>query len=167
MIANYVNGNNPSAPLAFSKQLGNGEILYVNVSPLFENLYSANGTAHSNFQKLGSLLSLLNLNASSFKDTPSDTRWQYMFYDTTWIRNYAQLQGAVNIESNSTILPYSQFNVHTLQIVNATGTINGLPVQEPMVLQNAAINNLLRKRCSPLCNRISRHLFDPYRLWKL
>lgn len=145
VIANYANENNQSVPLAFSKQVGNGEIIYVNVSPLFENLYLANGTEPNNFQKLGSLLSLLNLNTESFKDTPSDTRWQYMFYDTTWIRNYAQLQGAVNIESNSTILPYDQFNVHTLELVNATGTINGLPIQESMLLQNVAINNLLEK----------------------
>jgi hypothetical protein len=144
-IANYTNENDQSVPLAFSKQVGNGEIIYVNVSPLFENLYSANGTATNNFQKIGILLNLLNLNTSSFKDTPSDKRWQYMLYDTTWIRDYTQLQGAVNIESNSTILPYDQFNVHTLELVNATGTINGLPIQEPMFLQNVAINNLLEK----------------------
>ena len=133
VIANYANENSQSAPLAFSKQVGNGEIIYVNVNPLFENLYLANGTAPDNFQKLGSLLGLLNLNTSSFKDTPSDTRWQYMFYDTTWIRNFAYLQGAVNVESNSAILPYKQFNVHALELVNATGTINGLPMQEPIV----------------------------------
>lgn len=145
VAANYINENNQSVPLAFSKQVGNGEILYVNVSPLFENLGSANVTSPINFQKMGSLFNLLSLDAPVFKDIPADLRWEYLGYDATSIRDYAQLKGSVNIESNSTILPYDQFNISTLALVNVTGMVNGLPITGSILLQNVAINGLLEK----------------------
>jgi hypothetical protein len=84
----------------------------------------------------------LNLDSSNFIDIPSEIRWQYLFYDTTWIRNSIHLQGDVETKSNSTILPYDQFKVGRLDISNATGTINESSIQSS-VLQGIIVNNLV------------------------
>ena len=145
VLDNYSDDNNNSAPLVFVKQVGNGQILYFNSKPFFENVESLNGTSPVNFQKMGSLFNLLSLETPFFKDIPADNRWKYLGYDTTSIRNYAQLEGSVNIESNSTILPYDQFNASTLSLANVTGTINGLPINGSILLQNVVITGFLEK----------------------
>jgi hypothetical protein len=148
IVANYTSENNISMPLAFSKKIGNGEILYLNVDPLFGNLYSTNDTLPINFLKVGNLIGLLSLDVSVFKDVPTDRRWEYLGYDSTWIRDHGvhvQLEGAVNIESNSTFLPSDKINASRLSLENITGTVNGLAINEPISLPNVVISGLFEK----------------------
>ena len=145
VLDNYSDGNNNSAPLVFVKQVGNGQILYFDSKPLFENVESLNGTSPVNFQKMGGLFDLLSLETPFFKDIPADDRWKYLGYDTTAIRNNTQLEGSVIIESNSTILPYDQFNANTLSLVNVTGTINGLPIDKSILLQDVVLKDFMAK----------------------
>jgi hypothetical protein len=145
VIADYINEHNQLVPLAFSKQVGNGEILYVNLNPLFENLVSFNGTLPINFQKMGSLFNLLSLDTAIFKDIPADIRWEYLGYNATSIRDYGQIEGAVYLKSNSAIIPYYQFNAGSLKIVNITGTIDGSSVREPISQQDIIVKNLIAK----------------------
>jgi hypothetical protein len=145
IVANYGSENNNSMPLAFSKKIGNGEILYFNVDPLFGNLHSTNVTSPINFLKLGNLIDLLSLDVSNFKEIPAYRRWEYMGYDSTWIMGSVQLEGAVNIESNSTFLPYGQTNSSRLSLENITGTVNGLRINGSISLQNVVISGLFEK----------------------
>ena len=64
-------------------------------------------------------------------------------YDVTSIRNYTQLQGAVKINSNSTIFPFNQFNVTALTLDNSVGTIDGLPIWGSILFQNVTIDGFL------------------------
>jgi hypothetical protein len=143
IIANYLGKNNSIVPFAFSKEIGKGEILYVNVSPLFDNLNSQVSTSTINFQKIGDLFSILGLDAPTYKDTADNLRWKYLGYDITSIRDYAMLNGFVQVVSNSTIIPYDQFTVSSLSLANVTGTINGSPIHNSITLQNVTISGLL------------------------
>jgi hypothetical protein len=144
VVASYIDQNSGSEPLAFAKQIGKGEIFYININPLFKNLHSSNYNRVANFVKIGDFISLLNLDTPNFKDIPSDTRWRYMLYDTTWIRDYGHLFGTVKVESDSIIFPYDKFNVDRLEILNASGTINGASIQG-RTIQGATIMNFVKE----------------------
>jgi hypothetical protein len=140
VVANYFGKNTMSVPLAFSKQIGKGEILYVNVSPLFDSQGSNSST---NFQKIGNLFGILGLDAPTYKDIADNLRWKYLGYDITSIRDYAIFNGSVQVVSNSTIIPYNQFTVSNLSLANVIGTINGSPIHNSITLQNVTISGLL------------------------
>ena len=146
VTANYVGQNNQSAPFAFAKKFGDGTILYMNIHCLFEVLHSSNETQNhgqnSNFLKLSSLMSFLNLNASYYKEIPSNDRWKYLGYDTTSIRDYARFQGHVQIESNSILIPYDQIIVGKLKLINASGTINESNIPSTSVYEQIVVNGL-------------------------
>jgi hypothetical protein len=115
VIANYVGQNNQSAPFG----------------------------QNSSFPKLGNLVSFLNLNASHYKEIPSDDRWKYLGYNTTWIRDYARFQGHVQIESNSILIPYNQIEVGELKLINASGTINESSIPDTSVYEQIVVNGLV------------------------
>jgi hypothetical protein len=144
VVASYTNQNSRSEPLAFAKQIGKGEIFYVNINPLFKNFHSSNDNRAANFAKIGGFISLLNLDTPNFKDIPSDARWRYMLYDTTWIRDYGHLFGTVSMESDSIVFPYDQFNVDQMEILNASGTINGASIQG-RTIQGGTIMNFVKE----------------------
>jgi hypothetical protein len=143
VAANYSGTNTTSVPLAFSKQIGNGKILYMNVFPIFDDLNSKGSTSRINFQKIGNLFGIMGLDPPTYRDTLSDLRWKYLGYDITSIRDYAIFNGSVQVVSNSTIIPYDQFTVSNLLLANVTGTINGSPIHNSITLQNVTISGLL------------------------
>ena len=142
VLANYVDRSNQSVPLAFSKEEGKGEIIYLDVNPLFDVLNSANGTSWSYFKEMGGLFNLLSLNTPVFQNTPDDTRWKYIGYDSTFVRDYVQLVGSIDVASNSIIIPYNKYNAGTLTLTNTSGTIDGLLISQRLVLQNVNISIL-------------------------
>jgi hypothetical protein len=151
-VADYVDGNNQSVPFAFSKEEGRGEIVYLDVNPLFDVLNSANGTSWSYFKEMGGLFNLISLNTPVFQDAPADTRWKYIGYDSTFVRNYVQFNGSardkpgfINVASNSIIIPYNEYGVDALTLTNTSGTIDGLQISQPLVLQNVTISNFSTK----------------------
>jgi hypothetical protein len=142
VVANYLEGNNESVPLAFSKKVGKGEIIYLDVNPLFDIINSANGTSWSYFKEIGGLFNLLSLNTPVFQDTPADARWKYIGYDSTFVRNSVKLDESINVESNSIIIPYNEYSADALSLNNTSGTIDGLPINQSLVLQNVNISIL-------------------------
>ena len=148
VIANYVGQNNQSVPFVLAKRFGDGAIFYMNTNSLFEVLSSSNETQkyrgqNPSFPKLGNLVSFLNLNASHYKEIPSNDRWKYLGYNTTSIRDYARFQGHVQIESNSILIPYDQIEVGELKLINASGTINESSISETSVYEQIVVNNLV------------------------
>jgi hypothetical protein len=136
VVANYTSGNQQSSPLAFTKQLGKGEIMHVNISPFFEDTNS-----RMNFPKLGTIFDLLGLNTPKFIDTPQNERWKYAAYDLTLVRNEAHFVGSIILNSTSLTIPYKEFKVSMLDL-NGTGTINELKITQPLSQQSVTIKNL-------------------------
>lgn len=146
VIANYANTTDQLSPFAFSKQEGKGEILYLNLEPLFTALNYANESSWYYFKELGNIFNLVNLEASVYKDTPSDTRWQYLGLDSMVVRNNIVLEGNVSLQASSTIFSHDKFNVDSLKFENAVGTINGHSVNSSLLVQKATtISNILEK----------------------
>lgn len=129
VLASYDSQNNQSVPLMLAKSIGAGEILYLNIEPFFENILSFSTTGSSIFLQLGNLLHFLKAELPYFREIAPGEGWKYLQYDSTIIRNYLQLEGSAEIQSNSIIFANNQLNVDKLEIVNATGTFNGYNVQ--------------------------------------
>ncbi|MCW3995868.1 MAG: hypothetical protein NWE98_06935 [Candidatus Bathyarchaeota archaeon] len=136
IISTYNNDNNNSTPLALSKQVGKGEIIYFFIDSLFKALEEDKNA--SDFTKLGGIFCQLGLQTTDFTDVLFEKRWMYMFYSTIWIRDCISLQGSVKIESPS-ILPFNQFGVSKL-ILNGNGTINGLSIKQSTI-EGVTIDN--------------------------
>jgi hypothetical protein len=145
VIANYFDENKRSVPLAFSLKEGLGEIFYLNIKPLFDVLSSNNESSWDYFRSMGSLFGLLDLQTSAFQNTPADSRWKYIGYDSTLVRDYAQLEGNISVISSSIIIPYKEFEVGTLTLTNVSGTANGLPISQTVVMKNITISNLIEE----------------------
>lgn len=142
----YLSQNGALSPFVFSKSIGKGEIIYLNIKPLFDAVTS--DTSSSNiFLKIGQILNILNLDVSVFRDVPIDERCRYMLYDTTWIRNYIHLQGDIKTLSNCTILPYDNLSVGQLEIIDSTGVFDSSSIDNlnlrDVTLKDITLNGVI------------------------
>jgi len=114
ILANYTLYGEPVGPYAYTKKLGRGEIIYVEVSPLFSELerISDEQTKSQLFVKLGSLIDPINLHLPThLNDAP--------IYPINFWRE-ANFSGYIKIEAPTFLL--QQFTGAKLRLINFTNS---------------------------------------------
>jgi len=121
IIANYTVNNERVSPYAFAKKIGEGEVIYLVVSPYFSKLKnSTEERARDFFSDIGSLLNVLDLSLNR-----NIVKWTNYFSQFDFIKEPVNFTGNIVVDTDYIQLP--KLNVNRIATLSSNGmaeTIN-------------------------------------------